>query len=91
LSQKKSVVLYLDAELVKESGELGFNLSRTFENPLKRLATQVDDLNAERNSHGSWAGPDLNRRPSAGTAGAVVGLMVHQRGDPHAQSNPKRT
>jgi Post-segregation antitoxin CcdA len=32
-----NVVLYLDKELVEKSKELGFNLSKTFENNLKHL------------------------------------------------------
>ena len=37
MSEKRNVVLYLDAELVKKTKELGFNLSRTFENHLKTI------------------------------------------------------
>jgi post-segregation antitoxin (ccd killing protein) len=37
---KGNVVLYLDRELVSKSKELGFNLSKTFENHLKHLITQ---------------------------------------------------
>jgi hypothetical protein len=36
---KGNVVLYLDKELVQKSKELGFNLSKTFENHLKQLIT----------------------------------------------------
>ena len=35
--KKRNVVLYLDKELVEKSRELGFNLSKTFENQLKHL------------------------------------------------------
>jgi len=64
MTQKKNVVLYLDTELVKKSRELGFNLSKTFENHLKQLVSHVDGVYAQTNSHDWWAGPDLNRRPS---------------------------
>jgi post-segregation antitoxin (ccd killing protein) len=37
MTQKGNVVLYLDEELVETSKELGFNLSKTFENHLKHL------------------------------------------------------
>jgi hypothetical protein len=37
---KGNVVLYLDKELVEKSKELGFNLSKTFENHLKHLMIQ---------------------------------------------------
>jgi hypothetical protein len=37
MSNKRNVVLYLDDELVAKSKELGFNLSKTFENHLKML------------------------------------------------------
>ena len=39
-SNKGNLVLYLDKDLIRESKELGFNLSRTFENHLKQLITQ---------------------------------------------------
>ena len=32
ISNKVSLVLYLDKEIIRESKDLGFNLSRTFEN-----------------------------------------------------------
>ena len=57
MTHKRNVVLYLDSELVKKSRKLGFNLSKTFENHLKQLVNQLDNV--------WWAGPDLNRRPSA--------------------------
>ena len=41
LSNKHNLVLYIDKELVAKSKALGFNLSRTFENHLKQLITQL--------------------------------------------------
>ena len=71
LSNKRNVVLYLDKELVAKSREIGFNLSKTFENHLKQLLTQFSQINSS-NTNGNnrifgdwWAGPDLNRRPLA--------------------------
>jgi len=37
MTTKGNVVLYLDRELVEKSKEMGFNLSKTFENHLKHL------------------------------------------------------
>ena len=49
MTQKGNVVLYLDKELVEKSKELGFNLSRTFENQLKNLITQFSTGNSLNN------------------------------------------
>ena len=45
MSNKRNVVLYLDAELVRKTRELGFNLSKTFENHLKHLITHFQNVN----------------------------------------------
>jgi len=37
MGKKRNVVLYLDAEIVDKTRELGFNLSKTCENHLKHL------------------------------------------------------
>ena len=74
MTNKRNVVLYLDAELVVKSKELGFNLSRTFENHLKQLVNHVDYVCKQNNSQGWWAGPDLNRRPSARQADVLTVL-----------------
>ena len=65
MTQKRNVVLYLDSELVKKTRELGFNLSKTFENHLKHLITKFQNVNTANNREFWWAGPDLNQRPSA--------------------------
>ena len=39
LTTKGNVVLYLDKDWVEKPKELGFNLSKTFENHLKHLIT----------------------------------------------------
>jgi hypothetical protein len=74
MSNKRNVVLYLDSELVKKSRETGLNLSKTFENHLKQLVNHVDSAYGHNNSHGWWAGPDLNRRPSARQADVLTEL-----------------
>ena len=47
--KKRNVVLYLDRELVEKSRELGFNLSKTFENHLKHLMIQFSTGNSVNN------------------------------------------
>jgi hypothetical protein len=51
---KGNVVLYLDKELVEKSKELGFNLSKTFENQLKQLITQFSTGNSSNNLETSY-------------------------------------
>jgi len=48
---KGNVVLYLEKELVEKSKELGFNLSKTFENHLKHLITQLSNNENTQNHH----------------------------------------
>ena len=80
MTQKGNVVLYLDKELVEKSKELGFNLSKTFENHLKHLITQFSHDNSMNNSISTskiglwWAGPDSDRRPSARQADVLTKL-----------------
>ena len=74
MTNKRNVVLYLDKELVEKTRELGFNLSKTFENHLKRLVSHVDSVYEQNNSQCWWAGPDLNRRPSARQADVLTVL-----------------
>ena len=49
MGTKGNVVLYLDKDLVEKSKELGFNLSKTFENHLKHLITQFSTCNSVNN------------------------------------------
>ena len=71
MTNKHNLVLYVDQELVEKTRELGFNLSKTFENHLKQLTTQFSQVNQLNNRESNlnhsdwWAGPDLNRRPLA--------------------------
>ena len=80
MNNKRNVVLCLDKELVEKSKELGFNLSKTFENHLKHLTTQFSQsnhLNTEDSiskNVDKWAEPDLNRRPLARKANVLTKL-----------------
>ena len=80
MSNKRNVVLYLDRELVEKSKELGFNLSKTFENHLKCRITQFSTGNSVNNFDSGiendewWAEPDLNRRPLARKANVLTKL-----------------
>ncbi|MGD6933317.1 MAG: type II toxin-antitoxin system CcdA family antitoxin [Candidatus Bathyarchaeia archaeon] len=66
MTTKGNVVLYLDKDLVEKSKELGFNLSKTFENHLKQLITGNSPLTLQNNANlqgnnGKWCGRrDLN-------------------------------
>ena len=77
ISNKHNLVLYIDKELVEKTRSLGFNLSKTFENPLKQLLTHFSTVNSMNNNGNGenvdvwWAGPDSNRRPSARQAPGI--------------------
>ena len=49
MGKKRNVVLYLDGELVSKTKELGFNLSKTFENYLKLLVNQFSTVSHQNN------------------------------------------
>ena len=49
MSNKRNVVLYLDAELASKARELGFNLSKTFENHLKVLINHFQNVYSQNN------------------------------------------
>ena len=80
MSNKHNLVLYIDRELVEKTRNLGFNLSKTFENHLKQLITQFSQVNQLNNCESNvthsdwWAGPDLNRRPLARKANVLTKL-----------------
>ncbi len=80
MSNKHNLVLYIDKELVEKSKELGFNLSKTFENHLKQIIMQFSTANLANNVDSTikntdwWAGPDLNRRPLARKANVLTKL-----------------
>ncbi len=80
MGTKRNVVLYLDKELVRKSRELGFNLSKTFENHLKHLVNKISTCKPVDNEYSTelkgewWAEPDLNRRPLARKANVITRL-----------------
>ena len=86
MSNKHNLVLYVDQELVEKSRNLGFNLSKTFENHLKHLITQFSQVNSSNNNGNNgkekvrWAGPDSNRRPSARQADVLTELDYRPTG-----------
>ena len=63
MSKKRNVVLYLDKGLVEKSRELGFNLSKTFENYLKSLIAQFS----------SFGNLSFNQQSSPGEIRTLVG------------------
>ena len=71
MSNKSNLVLYLDKETIRKSKDLGFNLSRTFENHLKHLIMQFSQIKTKITVDSKdkisvkWAEPELNRRPLA--------------------------
>jgi hypothetical protein len=80
MTTKGNVVLYLDKELVEKSKELGFNLSKTFENHLKLLINGNSPVLLqnngilESNKNDWWAESDLNTRPLARKANVLTRL-----------------
>ena len=44
MGKKRNVVMYLDAEIVEKTRELGFNLSKTCENHLKMLINHFSSI-----------------------------------------------
>ena len=69
MTYKRNVVLYLDAELVEKTKELGFNLSKTFENHLKHLINQFSTVNSVDNCETSAivGSPGEIRTPVSGS------------------------
>ena len=73
-------MLYLDKELVEKSKELGFNLSKTFENHLKHLINGNSQVSTQKIGNLAidnckwWAEPDSDRRPLARKANVLTRL-----------------
>ncbi len=68
MSKKRNVVLYLDEELVEKTRELGFNLSKTFENHLKTLLNQFQNIYCQNNYGNNMIGsPGEIRTPVSGS------------------------
>ena len=70
MPNKRNVVLYLDDELVEKSRELGFNLSRTFENHLKQLIMQLSSQQSTQNHF-----PTQNKASNMGLPGFEPGSI----------------
>ena len=74
-----NVVLYLDTELVKKTRELGFNLSKTFENHLKTLIMQFQNVYSQNNCQNNIVGsPGEIRTPVSGSK-AHYACPLHHR------------
>jgi post-segregation antitoxin (ccd killing protein) len=75
MTQKRNAVLYLDAELVSKTRELGFNLSKTFENHLKQLVNQFSNGYSQNNSENNVIGSSREIRTLVGGSKAQVAIM----------------
>jgi hypothetical protein len=51
LQKEERVCLYVDKGLVEKSKELGFNLSKTFENHLKHLINEYSPVSMQNNAN----------------------------------------
>ena len=68
MATKRNLVLYMDDELVNKSKELGFNLSKTFENHLKHLINNFSTVYTQNNCNSETCGsPEEIRTPVRGT------------------------
>ena len=54
---KKSVMVYLDPEVVKEARELGLNISRICENALREAIRRLKGEDCQNNNHREIVGP----------------------------------
>jgi len=70
MGTKGNLVLYLDKELVEKSKSLGFNLSKTFENHLKQLISQLTNSQSTQNHFQTQ-----NRRNNMGLPGFEPGSI----------------
>ena len=87
MSKKRNVVLYLDKGLVEKSRELGFNLSKTFENHLKNLIAQFSNTNTlSMNQSGQQSSPG-EIRTLVGGSKARYAWPLHHRASPHYLPN----
>ncbi len=79
MSHKRNVVLYLDSELVEKTRELGFNLSKTFENHLKHLINQFQDFNTTNNCENTVIGSPGEIRTLVSGSKARYACPLHYR------------
>jgi hypothetical protein len=68
--RKKSVMVYLDPEIVKEAREIGLNLSRVCENALREAVEQLRPIYLKKRSREcEGAGPRGLEPPTYGSEG----------------------
>ena len=79
MSTKRNVMLYLDAELVKKTRELGFNLSKTFENYMKHLINGFPHVNSENKVENSLFGSPGEIRTLVSGSKARYACPLHYR------------
>ena len=79
MSDKRNVMLYLDTELVKKTRELGFNLSKTFENYMKHLINGFPHVNSENKVENSLFGSPGEIRTLVSGSKARYACPLHYR------------
>ena len=79
MTRKRNVVLYLDADLVSKTRELGFNLSKTFENYLKLLVNQFSMVPRQNNCENSVFGSPGEIRTLVSGSKARYACPLHHR------------
>ena len=79
MTQKRNVVLYLDSELVEKTRELGFNLSKTFENHLKHLINQFQNVYSQNNCGDTVTGSPGEIRTLVSGSKARYACPLHYR------------
>jgi hypothetical protein len=79
MTEKRNVVLYLDKELVEKPKELGFNLSKTFENHLKQLIIQFQNVYSQNNFGNSMIGSPGEIRTLVSGSKARYACPLHYR------------
>jgi hypothetical protein len=72
-------MLYLDAELVEKTRELGFNLSKTFENYMKHLINGFPHVNSENKVENSLFGSPGEIRTLVSGSKARYACPLHHR------------
>ena len=79
MTKKRNVVLYVEADLVKKSRELGFNLSKTFENHLKHVIMKFQNVNTANTceNHVRVGSPEEIRTPVSGSRAAQISARAH--------------
>ncbi len=79
LRRKRNVGLFITEELVNRTKELGFNLSKTFENHLKHLINQVSSNNPLGFNQSGQIGSPEEIRTLVGGSKARYAWPLHHR------------